>query len=211
MFAYLEQILTYLATKLPLPFFVPLASLIEEAIPPIPSPSVMMITGFVASVQLYSIYGFIFLVIIGSLGKTVGAWIIYFIMDKVEDILSTRFGKLIGLNHADIEAFGARLGKGKRDYFILFLLRALPIFPSTVLSVGAGLLKIPLKLFLTTTFFGSVVRNTLYIYLGYMGTTIAESIVNKTTLTESIMQVCIAVIIVLAFGFMYYRRRKKMI
>jgi membrane protein DedA with SNARE-associated domain len=211
MFAYFEQILTYLANQVPLVVFVPLASMIEEAIPPIPSPSVMMITGFVASVQLYSIYGFIFLVIIGSLGKTVGAWIIYFIMDKVEDVLSTRLGKFIGLTHQDIEAFGARLGRGKKDYFILIFLRAIPIFPSTVISVGGGLLKIPLRLFLVSTFIGSLIRNSLYIYLGYIGTTLAESIVNKTTYTESLLQIIIAIIIVSAFAYMYYRRKKKVI
>ncbi len=209
MFINLDQILTIIASHIPLPFFAFLASAIEEMIPPVPSPSVMMISGFLASVQAYSIYGFIFIIIIGSLGKTLGAWFIYFIMDKVEDFLSTRFGKFIGLTHQDIESFGARLGKGVRDYFILIILRAIPVFPSTILSVGGGLLKINLRLFLISTFVGSLFRNALYIYLGYLGTTLAESIVKKTTSTESFVQIGVALILIIALCFMYYKRWKK--
>jgi len=208
MFFNLDQVLTSIANYIPLPFFAFLASAIEEMIPPVPSPSIMMISGFFASLQAYSIYGFIFIVIIGSLGKTLGAWFIYFIMDKVEDFLSTRFGKFIGLTHQDIESFGARLGKGKRDYFILIMLRAIPVFPSTIISVGGGLLKINLKLFLISTFVGSLFRNSLYIYLGYLGTTVAESFIKKTTSLESFIQVGVVLIIVIVLGFMYYKRYK---
>jgi membrane protein DedA with SNARE-associated domain len=204
----LDQILTTVASHIPLPLFAFFASGIEEVIPPIPSPSVMMVSGFLASIQAYSIYGFIFIIIIGSLGKTFGAWFIYFIMDKVEDFLSTRFGKFIGITHQNIESFGARLGKGARDYLILTLLRAIPVFPSTILSVGGGLLKINLRLFLISTFVGSLFRNALYIYLGYLGTTVAESIINKTTNTESYIQIGVVLIVVIVLGFMYYKRYK---
>jgi membrane protein DedA with SNARE-associated domain len=208
MFFNLDQILTSIASYIPLPFFAFLASAIEEMIPPVPSPSIMMISGFFASLQAYSIYGFIFIVIIGSFGKTLGAWFIYFIMDKVEDFLSTRFGRLIGLTHQDIESFGARLGKGTRDYFILIMLRAIPVFPSTIISVGGGLLKINLRLFLVSTFIGSLFRNALYIYLGYLGTTVAESFIKKTTGIESVIQISIVLIIVVTLAIMYYKRYK---
>jgi membrane protein DedA with SNARE-associated domain len=208
MIAYFEQILTYLSGHIPLFLFAPLASLLEEAIPPVPSPTIMMITGFLGLVQGYSIYGFIVLLLLGTLGKTIGAWIIYIIMDKVEDFLSTRFGKFVGLTHQDIEAFGARIGQGQRDYFILTFLRAVPIIPSTVLSVGGGLLKIPLRLFLFSTFVGSLFRNALFLYIGYLGTDIFESFVNKTNSAESFIQIIVAIGLIIFLGFLYYKRRK---
>jgi membrane protein DedA with SNARE-associated domain len=208
MFFNLDQVLTSVANHIPLPFFAFLASAIEETIPPIPSPSIMMISGFLASIKDYSVYGFVFVVIIGSLGKTFGAWFIYYIMDKIEDFLSTRFGKFIGLTHSDIESFGARLGHGKRDYFILTTLRAIPVFPSTILSVGGGLLKINLRLFLISTFIGSLFRNSLYIYLGYLGTTVANSFIKKTTSAESVIQILVVIFIAVFLGFMYYKRYK---
>jgi len=209
MFAGLEQTIISLANHMPLAVFAPVASFIEEAIPPIPSPAIMIITGFLASVQGFTVYGLITLCLIGSIGKTGGAWFIYFVMDKVEDVLASRFGKFFGVTHQEIEAFGARLGKGPRDYIILTVLRAVPVFPSTLISVGGGLLKIPLRLFLISTFLGSLIRNSLYIYLGYMGMTVAGAFVKNTTNAESLIQIGIVAIIVLFLGFMYYKRFKK--
>jgi membrane protein DedA with SNARE-associated domain len=206
MFSYLEQITISLSNYMPLTIFAPLASFIEEAIPPIPSPAIMIITGFLASVQNLSIHSIIFLCILGSIGKTVGAWLIYFIMDKVEDILSTRFGKFIGVTHQDIESFGAHLGKGPRDYIILTVLRALPVIPSTLISVGAGLLKIPLRLFLISTLVGSLIRNSVYLYLGFIGVTVANSFIKNSVNIESIIQTIIITVIVIVLGFMYYKR-----
>lgn len=208
MFSYLEQIIISLASHIPLVVFAPLASFIEEAIPPIPSPAIMIITGFLASVQDFSFYGLVLLCVLGSVGKTFGAWFIYFIMDKVEDVLAGRFGKFIGVTHQDIEAFGARLGNGPRDYFILTILRALPVVPSTLISVGGGLLKIPLRLFLITTLLGSLIRNTAYIYLGYIGVTVASSFIKNTSNTESVIQIVVVIVIVVFLGFMYYKRYK---
>jgi membrane protein DedA with SNARE-associated domain len=208
MFFQLEQVLNYLSTHMPLFVFTPLASLVEEAIPPIPSPSIMMISGFLASVQDYSLILIIGLCVFGSVGKTFGAWFVYFVSDKVEDVLTGRFGRFIGVSHEEIEAFGQRLGRGWRDYFILTFLRALPIVPSTILSVGGGLLKIPLRLYLISTLAGSLIRNALYIYLGYMGSALALSLVKKTTSTESFLQIAVVIIILIVLAYLYYRRRK---
>jgi membrane protein DedA with SNARE-associated domain len=208
MFAHLEQILISLADHIPLVVFAPLASFIEEAIPPIPSPAIMILTGFLASVQNFGIYGLIILCLLGSLGKTIGAWFVYFVMDKVEDILTTRLGKFIGVTHQDIESFGAKLGKGPRDYLILTVLRALPIIPSTLVSVGGGLLKIPLPLFLISTFVGSIFRNSMYIYLGFAGVSIANSFVRNTASAESFIQIAVVILILIFLGFMYYKRLK---
>ena len=208
MFLQLEQILISLASHISLFIFAPLASFIEEAIPPIPSPAIMLITGFLASVQGYVFFSLIILCVLGTIGKTLGAWLVYFIIDKVEDILSNKFGKFIGVTHKEIEALGSHLGKGCRDYFILIILRALPVFPSTVISVGGGLLKIPLRLFLISTFVGSLIRNSIYIYLGYTGVTIAESFIKKTATVESFIQMGLVIALIIFLGYFYYRRFK---
>jgi membrane protein DedA with SNARE-associated domain len=208
MFAYLEQILISLASHIPPAFFAPVASFIEEVIPPIPSPSIMIVTGSLALVQEYPFYSLFFLAFLGAIGKTFGAAVVYYVADKVEDLLSGKIAKFIGITHEQIESFGARLGKGSRDYFILIILRALPIMPSTLISVGGGLLKIRLKLFIISTFIGSMIRNFIYIYLGYAGTTVVSSFVKKTTSAESIIQIIAVIVIVLVVGFLYYKRRK---
>ncbi len=208
MFLQLEQFIISFAGQIPLPVFVFLATMIEEIIPPIPSPSIMIMTGFLAFIQDYPWYGLVALCILGIIGKTLGAWVIYFVADKVENLLTGHFGKFFGVSPGQIEAFGARLGKGPRDYFILIFLRAIPLFPSTVLSVGGGLLKISLRLFLVSTIVGSLFRSSLYFYIGYIGTNVAESFIKGTNTIESALQIIAVLAALLFLGFLYYRRRQ---
>jgi membrane protein DedA with SNARE-associated domain len=209
MFLHLEQILISYAEQVPLIFFATIASFIEEIIPPIPSPSIMIITGSVAKVQEYAWPGLIILIILGAFGKTLGASVAYYISDKVEDMFAGKITKFIGITHEQIEAFGARLSRSWKDYFILILLRALPIIPSTLLSVGGGLLKINFKLFIISTFIGSLVRDAIYIFLGYAAATaLVKVFVENTSSIESFIQIIVVLAVVILLGFLYFRRKK---
>lgn len=209
MFAYLEQILISWANYVPLEIFAPVTSFFEEIIPPIPSPSISIITGSFSQLQGYSIYGVIGLVFLAAFGKTTGAVLVYFISDKIEDLFYGRIGKFIGITHEEIEDFGARLGKGWRDYIILTILRGLPIIPSTLVSVGGGILKINFRLFVVTTFIGSIIRGAIYIFIGYVGMTVLSSFVKSTTTIESIVQITVVLVIIVLLGYLYYKKRIK--
>ncbi len=208
MFLYFEQILLSWATHIPLTIFAPVVSFIEEVIPPIPSPSITIATGSFAQIQEYTIYGLIALTILAAIGKTLGAVVVYIVSDKVENLLSGKIADFIGITQDQIKAFGDRLGKGWRDYVILIILRALPIVPSVLISVGGGLLKINIKLFTITTFVGSLIRGAIYIYLGYMGTTLLSSFVKNTANIESYVQIVVVLVVVLALAYLYYKRGK---
>lgn len=209
MIAFLEQTLISYAEHMPLFIFSPVASFIEEIIPIIPSPSIMIAAGSIAQVQGYLIYSLIGLAVLGAFGKTLGACVIYFISDKIENIFSGKFGKFFGLNKGQIESFGAKLHGGPKDYLMLTILRALPMLPSTLLSVGGGLLKIKFNLFFFSTFVGSVFRDLLYIYLGYAGMTAFYNLfVNKSNTVETVIQVIVLGILVVLLAFLYYRKRR---
>lgn len=212
MFLHLEQILLSYAEHMHLTIFAPAVSFLEEIIPPIPSPSVMIATGSMASVQGYVFYSLFFLAFLGALGKTAGASVTYYVADKVEDLLSGKIARFLGVTHEQIEAFGARLGNGPRDYIILTVLRALPIMPSFLISVGSGLLKIRFRLFIISTFIGSFFRDFLYIYVGYIGTKVAISFLKETATTlETAIQILIVLAVILFFAYIYYRRGKKVV
>jgi uncharacterized membrane protein YdjX (TVP38/TMEM64 family) len=167
----------------------------------------MLATGYMAQIQGYLFYSLIILAILGALGKTGGAAVVYYIADKVEDLLSSKIAKFIGVTHEQIESLGKRLSKDKRDYVILTALRATPLVPSSLLSVGCGLLKVDFKLFMISTFFGSIIRDFIYIYLGYTGTRLAiHSFKNNANTIESIIQYLAVILIILFLGFLYYRR-----
>ncbi len=208
MFAHLEQILISFAHSLPLEFFSFMVSFLDEVIPPIPSPSVMLVTGSVAMVQDYHIYGLIILALLGGLGKTLGASVVYLVVDKVEDIFAGKITKFLGITHEKIESFGARLKGGPKDYLIMIVLRAIPVIPSVLISIGSGLLKVPFKLFIISTFIGSALRDFIYIYIGYLGTNVAISLFKRIAGIKSWMEILAVAGAILLIAYLYYRRRK---
>lgn len=206
MFAYLEAQVLSLATLLPLPVFAALSSFIEEIVAPIPSGPVMLVMGSLAQVQGYSLLALFGLVLTATFGKLCGALVVYVIADKAEDILTGRFARFFGVTHAQIEAFGTRLGNGWRDYVLLTLLRTLPFVPSIVVSFGAGALKIPLRLFIIATIIGTILRDSFFLYLGYAGITAAEGLIERFSTIESMLQIAIATALIIAFLTLLYLR-----
>lgn len=188
--------------------FVFIASIIEEVIAPIPSPTVMVVAGSVAQLQERALFFLVPLAIIGALGKVIGALFVYVISDKAEDFVLRRFGNFFNVSHEDVEAFGKKLGNGKRDYVLLTVLRALPFIPSVLLSVGSGVLKIPLPLFIFSTFFGTIIRDGFYLYAGFVGTEILSAFVTQTTHMETYVEVFAAVVVISILVRMYFLKKK---
>lgn len=205
---HLIELIQSLAKAVPLPLFTILGSFIEEVIAPIPSPLIMTLSGSLASSQKQPLTIIFYLALIGALSKTVGAWLVYFIADKLEDIIIDRFGKILGVSHEDTEGFGQYLNKGRRDYFVLFFLRALPIIPTAPVSVVSGLIKINLKTYLIASFLGTIVRNLFYLYLGFTSLEKLAFINNHLNSAESVGQ---AILVLAIFGtmiFCLYRKRR---
>lgn len=209
MFAHLESILISFSNYMPLEIFAPVASVIEEIVAPIPSPAVMVVTGSLAAFQGKTIYYLIFLALLGSVGKLIGSLFVYFVSDKVEDYFSGILEKFFGVTHEDIESFGKRLNGSYKDYLVMFLMRALPIIPSSVVSIGGGILKIPLRLFIVSTLVGSIFRDFIYIYFGYSGISILGGFLKKSESVESWIQLAVLVFIFSLFAWLYFKRKNK--
>src|SRR5690606_32340582 len=161
------DILHQLAGVLPTEIFVAIGAFVEELVAPIPSPLVMTLGGSLAASQGKTLTYLGLLALLGAIGKTVGSWLIYLIADKAEDFVMNKIGKFVGVTHREVEIIGKHLNKGWRDDVILFLLRAVPIMPTAPVSIVCGLIKLNLRTYLTSTFFGTLVRNVFYLYLGY--------------------------------------------
>jgi len=165
MIQYISEILTWI----PLELFVFLGSIIEEIIPPIPSPLIMTSAGVAAHRAGYLWFGFVLLAIFGAIGKTIASWVIYELAEKGEDIVLNKYGKYIGVTHKQVERIGSLFSRGLWDDVILFLLRVVPIVPTFLISFVAGFIKINRTTFLYTTFLGTIVRNLIYLYIGVYG------------------------------------------
>lgn len=200
--------LHFTANILPLPAFALLGAIIEEIVAPIPSPLVMTLTGSLAAADGRSPIYLIFLIFIGTIGKTIGSLIVYFIADKGKDIIVGKFGKVLGVSHREIEAIGKHLNKGWKDDLFLFLLRAAPIMPTAPVSIVCGLLKINLRTYIVSTFFGVALRSIFYFYLGYTGVGALESINEGVGGLEKIGYL-ILLIAITGVLFVIYRNRRK--
>lgn len=207
----MQAIITWLETlaqSIPVTWFVFIGAMIEEVIAPIPSPIVMMLAGSIASSQNSHLAFIGLLAIIGAFSKTLGSLIIYIVSDKAEDIIIDKFGKFLGVSHSDTEGLGKHLGKGNRDDIAIFLMRAVPVMPTAPVSVLAGLIKINLKTYLLSTFLGLIVRNLIYLYLGYTSVGVLESLAEGFSSLEKIGYFILTILGGLTLLWLYNKRRK---
>ena len=197
-----------LAQSIPVTWFVFIGSLIEEILAPIPSPLVMMLAGSISASQGSSFLFLGLLASIGAFSKSIGSLIIYILADKAEDVVIDKFGKFLGVSHDDTEGIGKFLGKGTHDAFAILLLRAVPVMPTAPVSVIAGLIKIDLKTYLLSSFLGLVVRNLIYLYLGYVSLGALESLNEGFESLEKIGYLILSVIGGMALLWLYRRRQQ---
>lgn len=195
------------AEVIPLELFTFFGSFVEEVVAPIPSPIVMTMTGSIAAAQQTTIPYLLVLSVIGAVGKTLGAVLVYVIADRAEDFLFTRFGKILKISHTEIEQFGAKFSGSVRDYLLLFFLRALPVMSTALVSVASGIIALPLRVYIVGTFFGTIVRDFFYLYVGFTGIAALHAMVEGFDSIESLIQILAGVCILLGFGWIYWRRR----
>jgi membrane protein DedA with SNARE-associated domain len=150
--------------------------IVESVIVPIPSPLIIMGAGFVlisAELSFFQALAPILLQIVlpGSIASTLGAYIGYGIGFFGGKPLVERWQRFLGFNWSDVEAMEHRFRVGQVNTSIFFL-RALPIFPLSVISAAAGLFRLPVKQFSLWTFYGTVPR---CLFLGYLGWGLGET------------------------------------
>ncbi|MGY0231764.1 DedA family protein [Longispora urticae] len=139
-----------------------LAVALENLFPPIPSEVILPLAGYAASQGRMSLAAAIGWT---TLGSVLGAVALYYVgallgRDRVRAI--ARRLPLVKLADVDrTEAWFARHG-GKA----VFLGRMLPIFRSLI-SVPAGVDRMPLPTFLVYTTLGSLIWNTVFVLAGY--------------------------------------------
>lgn len=158
------------------PWSVFVGVIIESVIVPIPSPLVIMGAGFILvspDLGTAEALGSILLLIVlpGAVASTLGAYIGYGIGFLGGKPLVDRWSRFLGFGWSEVEALERRFRAGHVNLSI-FLLRALPIFPLSVISAAAGLIRLPLKQFTLWTFYGSIPR---CLFLGYLGWWMGET------------------------------------
>lgn len=138
---------------------------------PIPSFLVLVPAGAAILAQGQMWWYICVLAVIAAAGRAIGAFVLYFLADKLEDFVFRKKRSLLGVSHVQVERMGRTLAAKRKTslWSWLFTINAVPIFPTTPVLLTAGFIKIPLKLFLTATFCGSIFNALFYLFIGYFG------------------------------------------
>jgi membrane protein DedA with SNARE-associated domain len=191
------------------PWSVFVGVIIESVIVPIPSPLIIMGAGFVLISPelgfLDALMPILLLIVLpGSVASTLGAYIGYTIGYLGGKPLVERWQRFLGFNWNDVTAMERRFRSGRVNTSIFFL-RALPIFPLSVISAGAGLLRLPIKEFSLWTFYGTIPRCLLLGYLGWALGETYQSFAKGIDRAESIVS---ALLIIVIFGAIIWLRTR---
>lgn len=206
---FLTTTLSSWAEFLPLPWFAFIGAFVEE-LTPIPASLIMTILGSLSAVKENNFFVISALLLIAAIGKEIGYFLIYFIGDKGENLILKKFGRFFGVKHGQIEAIGKHLNKGWRDDLIIFLFRALPIMPTMPVSLVCGVIKVNFRTYMVSSFVGTLVRNALYMWLGFSGVEILDSISNnKMNEISNWLWVVLSIIIIGAILLFIYKDKIK--
>ena len=189
-------------SQIPLELVVFFGSIIEEIFPPLPSPLFLILTKMTTHNQKFSVLYVLLLTSIATFGKTIGSLFLYFLADKTEDFVIGRFGKyLFNISHKSVENIGKRFTGSWKDIIVLIFIRAVPIIPTTPISLVCGIIKLNIRTFIVSTFIGSFIRIFLLLYLGVA--TYRSLITN----TDNAIEVLLVFIIVCLISWFYYKRK----
>lgn len=168
----IEQLVSYikhLSQTIPLSKFAFFGGLIEEIVAPIPSPFIMMSVGSVAQARGQDFSALLTYSLLSALAKTIGSWLIYVLVDKMEDVFMKRFGKWLGVSHKEVESVGEYFDDTWKDDVLVVILRAFPLLPGAVVSVVCGFIKLGKVSYLRATLVGTFIRSLMFGVAGYIG------------------------------------------
>ena len=183
-----------------------IAAFAETIFPPIPSELIFPLAGFVGFNSNFTYVETFFMAASGALGATIGAVVIYFISLKIGRIAIIKIGKYVFVNEKKIES--AERWFEKYGIYAVFLGRMAPGVRELI-SVPAGIARMPLAKFVTFTFFGSLVWSLILVFSGYfLGNSwdiLSESLSKYFPIISAITLVSIGIVILF---YIFYNKRK---
>ena len=185
-----------------------LLGFMEEIFFFIPSGLLFLAMGFFAISAAWpasqaAVYAFGPVAFAGALGVTAGAFIMYALAYYGGKPLIVRFGRYMGVRWEEIEKLNRFFGRGSADELVLVALRAIPVFPISVVSLLSGAVRIRPFVFIVTTFTGTIIRvGSLSLFGWYAGREFSFY-AEKIALFEQ------AVVVVLIFLFIRLKRRSR--
>lgn len=144
---------------------VTLMMFLENVFPPIPSELIMPAAGFAAAMGQMNIMA---VIIAGTLGSVLGALPLYYLGTILDEKrlyrLAEKYGKYVLVKPSDVTNAQAWFNKYGKS--VIFFGRMIPAIRSLI-SIPAGMARMPMLPFLVLTTIGSAIWTTLLAYAGY--------------------------------------------
>ena len=180
--------------------------MIENLFSPIPSEVILTFGGFMTTTTELNIP---LMIVAATIGAVVGAAILYGIgtlldverLDKIVD----KYGNILRITHADIHKADSWFDR--YGFWTVFFCRFVPLIRSLI-SLPAGMANMNFGLFLLFTTVGTVIWNTVLIYLGAAVGSQWETIVHYMDIYSNVAYVILG-IIGIAVIIWYIRKRKQ--
>jgi membrane protein DedA with SNARE-associated domain len=140
-----------------------LGAFLQELVSPLPSFVVFVPGGVALQAEHASIWHVLILTLIIAVVRVVAGLILYGGAERLSTWLFTKRKA-----KKQLERVRAKLSQ-KGSWWTIFILWALPVVPSTIISLGAGFVKVPLRTFVTATYAGAIINALTYLLIGYYG------------------------------------------
>lgn len=181
---------------------------IENIFPPIPSEVILTFGGFLTT---YTVMNAWIVIAAATVGAVVGALVLYgagriLSAERMEAILSGKIGKVLHLKPEDVQK--AQVWFDKKGKYTVFFCRFIPIVRSMI-SIPAGMSNMELLPFLFLTTVGSLIWNTVLVWLGVAAGASWERIVGYFDVYSKVALVLLVLIAVIIIGVFYFKRLRK--
>ena len=155
-------------------FGIGLLIFVENVFPPIPSEAVLLFGGFLTTNTDLNVW---LVILAATVGSFVGTCTLYgigrfFNRDRLDKIISGRLGRILRLKPEHLTK--ANEWFNKHGYPAVFFGRFVPIVRSLI-SIPAGMTKMPFPLFSLLSVIGSAIWNTVLVWAGRISGSAWES------------------------------------
>lgn len=178
---------------------------VENIFPPIPSEVILTFSGFLTTTSDVTMTG---VIIFSTIGSMIGAVILYGIgrlLDvKKLEIIVDRWGYLLRLTRKDIKK--ADEWFAKVGIWAVLIGRVVPIVRSLI-SIPAGMAKMNLGVFLLFTALGSLIWNSVLVYIGARVGSSWGEIVSYIDTYSNLVVLLLSFLILFFIVRLFWRRR----
>lgn len=179
--------------------------ILENFFPPIPSEVILTFGGFMTTFSSMTLWG---VILSATAGSVSGAIVLYTLgsilnAERLELLFGSKLGRMLHLKIEDVRRAGNWFNR--HGYKAVFLCRFVPIVRSLI-SIPAGMAKMKLGAFIMLTTLGTLIWNSVLVYLGSLAGE-AWRIIASYLDYYALITAVVLVIIVLILGVYFVKKR----